>query len=77
MAVVAQLVQPKTVYIHLESTNQSFIDMRYYLKSKGIQNCDFFLALFDTGLAGVDPRDPNLPQHIKARIMMECRSNYW
>lgn len=77
MAVIAQLVQPKTVYIHLETTNQSFIDMRYYLKSRGIQNNDFFLALFDTGLAGVDPRDPNLPLNIKNRIMMECRNNYW
>ena len=77
MAVQSQLVTPKMVYIHLETTNQSFIDMHYYLKSQGIQNNDFFLALLDSGLAGVDPRDPNLSQAMKARIMMECRLNYW
>ena len=77
MAVVQQLVQPKVVYIHKETTNQSFIDMMYYLKSIGVQNNDFFLALLDTGLAGIDPRDPNLPTHMKARVLMECRLNYW
>ena len=77
MAVVQQLVQPSVVYIHKETTNQSFLDMMYYLKSTGIQNNDFFLALLDTGLAGIDPRDPNLPQHMKARVLMECKRNYW
>lgn len=77
MAITSQLVKPQMIYIHTETTNQSFLDMRYYLKSQGIQNNDFFLALIDTGLAGIDPRDPNLPPHIKARIMNECRLNYW
>lgn len=77
MAVQSQLVQPQLVYIHTETTNQSFIDMRNYLKSKGVQNNDFFLALFDTGLAGIDPRDPNLPTHLKARVLNECCRNYW
>lgn len=77
MAVQQQLVSPMIVYIHKETTNQSFIDMHHYLISKGIQNNDFFLALFDSGLAGIDPRDPNLPNHFKARILNECRKNYW
>lgn len=77
MAIVNQLVTPMVVYIHKETSNQSFLDMHYYLKNKGVQNNDFFLCLFDAGLAGIDPRDPNLPQHIKARIMNECRKNYW
>lgn len=77
MAVMSQLVTPMVTYIHKETTNQSFIDMHYYLKLKGVQNNDFFLALFDTGLAGVDPRDPSLPSHMKARILNECRINYW
>lgn len=77
MAVLQQLITPQVIYIHKETTNQSFIDMHHYLKSKGIQNNDFFLALIDAGLAGVDPRDPNLNQYTKGRIMRECQLNYW
>lgn len=77
MAVVQQLVTPTIVYTHKETSNQSFLDMHYYLKSQGIQNNDFFLCLFDAGLAGVDPRDPNLPVNLKGRIMTECKRNYW
>lgn len=69
--------QQRTIFIHKSTTNQSFLDMHYYLKEKGIQNNDFFLALLDSGLAGIDPRDPNLPAHMKARILQECRLNYW
>lgn len=69
--------QQRTVFIHKSTTNQSFLDMHYYLKNKGIQNNDFFLALLDSGLAGVDPRDPNLPSHMKARVLRECQLNYW
>ena len=71
------MITPQVVYIQKETSNQSFVDMYNYLKMKGIQNNDFFLALLDTGLAGVDPRDPNLPPHMKARILRECQLNYW
>lgn len=77
MAVVQNMVTPMTVYIHKETSNQSFIDMHNYLKSKGIQNNDFFLALLDPGLAGVDPRDPNLNSFMKARVLQEITRNYW
>ena len=81
MAVMQQLQQlpqqQRTIFIHKSTTNQSFLNMHYYLKNKGIQNNDFFLSLLDSGLAGVDPRDPNLPPHMKARVMNECRLNYW
>ena len=77
MAVLNTLVQPMVVYIHKETSNQSFIDMHNYLISKGIQNNDFHLALFDAGLAGINPRDPLLPTHMKARVLQECRRNYW
>ena len=77
MAIIQQIQKPRTVIIHKSTTNQSFLDMHYYLKSKGIQNNDFFLALLDPGLAGVDPRDPNLSPNMKIRILQECRLNYW
>lgn len=77
MAIMTQMITPKVVYIHKETTNQSFIDMHHYLKSKGIQNNDFFLALYDSGLAGIDPRDPNLSSMMKGRILRECQINYY
>ena len=77
MPIIQQIQTPKTILIHKSTTNQSFLDMHYFLKSKGIQNNDFFLALLDPGLAGVDPRDPNLSPNMKIRILQECRLNYW
>lgn len=77
MAIMSQFVQPRMIYIHKETSNKSFLDMHHYLKSIGVQNNDFFLALIDTGLAGVDPRDPHLSPVMKARILQEVRINYW
>lgn len=77
MAVLNQVVTQQTVYIELETTNQSFIDMHYFLKRTGRKNNDFFLALFDSGLASVDPRDPSLSPVMKQRILRECIVNYW
>jgi hypothetical protein len=78
MAVIAQLpAQNQVVFIHKSTSNKSFLDMHYFLKERGIKNNDFFLVLRDSGLAGVDPRDPNLPPNMKLRILQECRTNYW
>jgi hypothetical protein len=77
MALIEQNQQPMRCYIHKETTNQSFLDMHYYLKSIGIVNNDFFLALLNPALAGVDPRDPNLTAQQKAMILIEIRYNYW
>ena len=65
------------IYVHLETTNQSFLDMHYYLKHKGIKNNTFFLALYDPDLAGIDPRDPNLSPLYKQKVLRECIVNYW
>ena len=72
-----QLQVPRTVLIHKSTTNRSFLEMHWYLKERGIQNNDFFLILFDKDLAGVNPRDPNLPQVMKVKILNECMRNYW
>ena len=77
MAVQEQFQVPQLMYIELETPNRSFVKMRNFLKAKGITNCDFFLGLFDSGLAGVDPFDPNLPPMMKARVLQECMRNYW
>lgn len=67
----------RPIFIHKSTTNKSFLDMHYFLKERGIKNNDFFLALLDPGLAGIDPRDPNLSTAMKARVLQECRLNYW
>ena len=36
-----------TVYSQLSTTNQSFLDMHYFLRAKGIKNNEFFLFLYD------------------------------
>lgn len=63
--------------IHYRTQNTSFLDQHHLLKSKGIKNNAFFLALYDPYLENVDPFDPNLSNEMKARVLSECRNNYW
>jgi len=77
MAVSDRLAAPMTVYYQDSTTNQSFMKMHYLLKAKGIKNNKFFLLIYDAGLMGVDPRDPNLSQQMKLRILRECITNFW
>lgn len=67
----------QTVYKQYSTNNQSFLDMHYFLKAKGIKNNDFHLLIIDADLARVDPRDPNIGQMYKSRILRECLINYW
>ena len=62
---------------HMSTTNQSFLDIHYYLKERGIKNNAFFLAIFDTDLIGVNPRDPRLPFEYKKKVLAECYRNFW
>jgi len=75
--VTTQVVQRQMVYHQDTTTNQSFMDMHYLLRAKGINNNKFFLAIFDYGLMGVDPRDPTLDKQMKLRILRECTINFW
>lgn len=72
-----QVQMQQTVTFHTETTNQSFIDMHYILKQKGIENNKFFLVIYDADLKGVDPRDPNLSPMMKRKVLRECMINYW
>ena len=51
--------------------------MHWWLKSQGIKNNKFFLELYDTALASINPRDPNLNDHWKMRVLRECIVNEW
>lgn len=68
---------PRTIIAHTTTRNQSFIDMHYMLKAKGITNNSFFLALYDADLLKIDPRDDNLPLLYKQKVLLECTYNYW
>ena len=75
--IMSKAVAPSTVYYQNTTENKSFMKMHYFLKARGIKNNKFFLLIYDAGLMGINPRDPNLPQQIKLRILRECMTNYW
>lgn len=77
MAVVYNNSQRTTIYYQMSTTNQSFLNMHYYLKDIGIKHNKFMLTLVDPDLAGVDPHDPNLSLQMKAKVLRECMVNYW
>lgn len=70
-------VVPLKISYQMTTNNQSFLDMHYWLKLHGIQNNKFFLVLYDTGLAAIDPRDPNISQEMALRVTRECMINPW
>lgn len=69
--------QKITAYYHMSTSNQSFLNMHYYLKQRGIENNKFFLVIYDPDLIGIDPRDPNLSIMMKRKILRECIINFW
>ena len=64
MAVYNQM-PPQQLYYQMNTKNQSFVNMHYYLQRAGIQNNKFFLVLFDRGLDGIDPYDERLSKELK------------
>ena len=71
-----QPIVPKICY-QMSTTNKSFLNMHYLLKSLGIKNNKFMLALLDPDLAGISPFDPNLNFMMKQKVLREVCSNYW
>lgn len=67
----------KVISYQLSTNNQSFLNMHYYLRDKGVENNRFMLTLLDPDLAGVDPFDKNLNTFMKQKILREVMSNYW
>lgn len=61
----------------MSTNNKSFLEMHWWLKSQGRKNNKFFLALYDGALASINPRDPNLNDHFKMRVLRECMINEW
>ena len=71
--------QPRRLrtYYQMSTNNRSFLNMHYYLKSIGIKNNRFMLALLDPDLDGIDPYDRTLSPIYKLKILRECMSIYW
>ena len=67
----------RTPFYQMTTNNRSFLEMHYYLKAKNISNNKFMLRLLDPDLAGIDPRDPNLNQIMKLKVLREVQNNYW
>lgn len=57
--------------------NASFEHMSILLQDQNVKNHDFFLALKDKSLEGVNPFDLTLPYSMKRCIIEECRTNIW
>ena len=75
--VISQQSQQTQVYYQMETSNKSFLEMHYFFFFFGIKNNKFFLILYDRDLAGVNPRDPNLNEMMKAKVLRECMVNFW
>ena len=67
----------RTVYIHKNTTNISFLAMYKILSDLGVKNNRFFLRTYDKELLNVDPFKKNLSPEIKARILREVKINPW
>lgn len=72
-----QTSAPKRVYYQMTTTNQSFLDVHYFLKETGIKNNKFMMVLLDPDLAGIDPHDKRLNPIMQQKVLRECLNNYW
>ena len=63
--------------IHYETKNKSFLKLAEVYHRLGVNNCAFHLALLQPELKDIDPFDENLPIEIKAKIVYECKHNFW
>ena len=70
-------ITPTRICYQMSTTNKTFLNMHYLLKSMGIQNNRFFLALLDPDLAGISPFDPNLSFMMKQKVLREVTNNFW
>ena len=64
-------------YIHVETSNASFLKMYKLLDMLGVENNDFFLAIYDKSLIGVDPLREDLDLETQVKVINELRRNFW
>lgn len=59
------------------TTNKSFLEMASLLKSMGVKNYRFMLALHQPELSGLSPFDASLSTEIKVKMAIEAKKNIW
>jgi hypothetical protein len=62
---------------HVGTSNRSFLVVSRVLADAGVRNNKFMLAIFDSGLHGLDPFDESLSDEMKGRISAEIIRNPW
>lgn len=63
--------------IHYTTKNKSFIKLAEIYHQMGVSNNAFHLSILDRGLMDIDPFDEDLSIEWKARIVSECKNNFW
>ena len=61
----------------IHTKNRSFVHMARLLKSMGVKNHMFMLALIDQRLRKIDPFSPSITIEEVALVMQECELNPW
>lgn len=61
----------------IHTKNRSFVHMARLLKSMGVKNHMFMLALIDQRLRNIDPFSPSITIEEVALVMQECELNPW
>lgn len=60
-----------------KTSNESFLQLYTDLKKLGIENCKFFLRIYNRDLIGINPFQSNLPYDTQLKIIIECIINPW
>lgn len=63
--------------IHYSTKNKSFLKLAEIYYQMGLENCAFHLSLLDPDLENVDPFSPDLTVVQQAKILKECKLNFW
>ncbi len=66
-------------YIDTKTKNVDFIKMSRILIARGIkpERASMFIKVYDPGLIGIDPHDPNLSRDLQKRVLAEVSVNFW
>ena len=63
--------------IHYSTKNESFLKVAEIYHRMGVENCAFHLALLDPDLEHIDPFSEGLTLVQKAKVVRECKRNFW
>lgn len=63
--------------LHVETKNTSFLKMYRILEMLGVDNNDYFLALYDERLVDINPYDEDLTTEEQLLVLKECQKNFW